>query len=94
MIDKFVVIDLKDVEHFFLINKISNCNIDEDFEIHKKLITLSNLSKTKIIMINKIIDKSNVMSKIESKTFENLKRLIIKIKILYTKRSIKKKRKR
>ena len=50
---------------------------------------LSNLSKTKIIIINKIIDKSNVMSKIENKTFKNLKRLIIKIKTLCTKRSIK-----
>ena len=32
-------------------------------------------------MINKIIDKSNVMSKIENETFENLKRLILKLKL-------------
>ena len=49
--------------------------------IKKKLITLLNSSKTKNIMINKIIDKSNVMSKIEDKTFENLKRLILKLKL-------------
>ena len=32
-------------------------------------------------MIEKIIDKSNVMSKIKDETFEDLKRLILKLKL-------------